>query len=330
MNVMKKILSTVVRLGVSAALLFVLFRKVDLQNLSIMIRGADKGLLLVALGLNFFNVLFCFLRWKQLLKAAGVRAPLSRIITSFSGGIFFNLFLPSAMGGDVVRSIDLSGYTKKPRQIVATVFLDRLSGYIGLAIMLTFAVLVGGSIVRTKSVLLAVGVIIGVLVCIIFVVFNRVVYKKVNRFLDVPKAGRLREAIRNMHDELHGFSGQRKVMVTGIIYSLLVQMVGPLSAAVISMALGVKLSLVYFFIFVPIVGAITMLPISLGGLGVRDASMIFFFSQVGMSKDVAFAMSLLGFSVLILYGAIGGIVYVLTVHNRRLQPRSSPPLRASR
>jgi hypothetical protein len=108
--------------------------------------------------------------------------------------------------------------------------------------------------------------------------------------------------------------------------SLLVQIVSPLISFVIALSLGIKINIIYFFIFLPIIGAITLLPISIGGLGLRDATTIFFFAKAGVSKDLAFAMSLISFFFLLVYGAIGGLIYVLTVHHRRIQHNQPPPL----
>jgi len=80
--------------------------------------------------------------------------------------------------------------------------------------------------------------------------------------------------------------------------------------------------MIYFFIFLPVIGAITLLPISLGGLGLRDATTIFFFAKIGVGKDLAFAMSLLSFSFLLFYGSIAGLIYFITVNHRKLPQQS--------
>ena len=74
----------------------------------------------------------------------------------------------------------------------------------------------------------------------------------------------------------------------------------------------------------PIIGAITLLPISIGGLGLRKNTTMLFFTQAGVSKDMAVAMSLLNFSFIVAYGAIGGLIYVFTLHYRRQQPHQAP------
>jgi hypothetical protein len=123
----------------------------------------------------------------------------------------------------------------------------------------------------------------------------------------------------NLHREIHAFAGRRKILVWNILFSVTVQMISPLAFYIIALALGVNLKPVYFFIFLPIIGAVTLLPISIGGLGLRENLTVFFFGQLGLAKNVAVAMSLLSFTFIFIYGILGGIVYVFTVHHRRIQ-----------
>lgn len=326
MKIMKKLISIALRISVSLALLFFLFQKVDKRIMFETIKRADKSLLLIALAVYFSTYVLCLYRWQMLLKALNVALPLKRVVISFAAGIFFSLFLPSSIGGDFMRSLDLAVSTQKPRQVVATVFLDRLSGYMGVVILTVLAFCLGWNLIHDTSVAISIGILIAILAAILLALFNEYIYSKINKFLDSPTSGRIREAIVNLHQEIHSFGNQKKVIVNNIILSVLIQVVNPVTFYIIALAIGVKLRLVYFFIFLPIIGAITLLPISIGGLGLRDAMTVFFFAKVGVLKDLAFAMSLISFLFILIYGSIGGLIYVLTVHHRRIQYHKSPTL----
>jgi hypothetical protein len=69
-------------------------------------------------------------------------------------------------------------------------------------------------------------------------------------------------------------------------------------------------------LFLPIIGAITLLPISIGGLGVRENLSVLFLAKIGISQNPAAAISLINFFFILIYGAIGGLIYVLAVHHR--------------
>ena len=218
-----------------------------------------------------------------------------------------------------MRTADLAGHTKKTKEVVASVFLDRLSGYMGLVFVILPALLIGKNLVLDKVVFTSVFSIIVLLVIILLVLFNNSIYHKITNFLSAPGAGKIKEMIRNMHQEIHVFRNHKKMIICNLGLSFLIQLIGPISAYFIALALGVKINLIYFFIFIPIIGAITLLPIAIGGLGLREGLFVVYFAKAGVIKQLALAMSLLSFSFVVFYGAIGGLIYVLTVHHRRLQ-----------
>ena len=320
MNILKKIFSIILRVGISVCLLIFLFRNVDRKDLFETIKQVDIPTLLFAYIIFLLAYVLCLFRWQMLLKAVNIHIPLKRTIISFSGGVFFNLFLPSTVGGDFMRSLDLAAHTKRPREVVATVLLDRLSGYIGLVLLALVSVCFGWRLVSDGSVLLSLSLITGLLVAILLVLFNNRIYSWINKFMRSPNAGRIKSIITNLHQEIHTFKLNKMVIVKNVVISIFVQCLAPVSFFIIARSLGIKIGIIYLFVFLPIISAITLLPISIGGLGLRDATTIFFLAKVGVAKNTAFAMSLLNFSFIIATGLLGGLIYVLTIHHRRIQP----------
>jgi len=317
----KNTLLLLTRISVSILLLVLLFKinKINPHVLINDIRSANKWLLAASFLFSFFIYFLGFLRWQMLLKTAGINIPLKRLISSFSGGVFFSIFLPSTIGGDLVRAADLAEHTKKAREVIATVFLDRLSGYIGLALVILPALLLGRDLVLDRVVFTSVSVIIILLVIILLVLFNSAIYSGITNFLNSPGAGKIKETIKNMHQEIHVFRNHKRMIILNLLTSFIIQLFTPVSAYFIGLSLGIKINFIYFLIFLPIIGAITLLPIAIGGLGLREGLFVVYFAKAGVVKQLALAMSLLSFSFVVLYGAIGGIIYVLTVHHRRLQ-----------
>jgi len=322
---LKKVLSLLLRIIISVVLLILLFKlnKIDLKALVNDIKGADR--MFLALGFAIFPLVHIlgFLRWRMLLKAAEMDIPLKKLISSFCGGIFFSIFLPSTIGGDLVRTADIVSHTRKAKEVIATVFLDRLSGYIGLVIVALPAVLLGGPLIDDKVVFFSVAVIITLLVVILLLLFNSFIYAGITRFLSVPGAGKIKEMIKDMHREIHVFRNHKKMIAANLGLSFLIQVISPISVYFIGLSLGIKINLIYFLIFLPIIGAITLLPIAIGGLGLREGLYVVYFAKAGVIKQLALAMSLLSFSFIVFYGAIGGVIYVLTVHRRRIQHNQS-------
>lgn len=329
MAFLKKAAVILFRISISVVLLIFLFRGIDEKSLFKLIRNSDKLLLFYAVFTFFLMYPLALFRWNMLLKAAKLNIPLKRVIMSFSGGIFFNVFLPSTIGGDFMRSMDLAKHTQKTKEVIATVLLDRLSGYVGLVFLAVLALLLGFKLIEDKVVVFFVSFLVISLTLVLIVLFNKRVYSRINKFLhasrgDNSKLGmatleKIRSMLINLHQEMYYFRHQKKVIFNNLALSFLIQFLSPLSFYLIGLSLGIKINIAYFFVFLPIIGAISLLPISIGGLGLRDASTVFFFKKAGVIPDLSIAMSLLNFSFILFFGSIGGIIYVLTLHNRRLQ-----------
>lgn len=322
----KKVFQLFLKIGISIVILLFLFRSVDKKVIFELIKNSNKFFLLFAFIVFLGNYLLCFLRWEMLLQAAKIDLPVKRVIAAFSGGIFFNLFLPSTVGGDFIRSIDLASHTQKPKEVIATVFLDRLSGFIGMVLVALFAVFFGFKLVQDKAVLIPLFIITGMLAFILLVLFNEFIFIKINKLLHSSSAGKIRETIKNIQQEIYYFRRHKSVIFKNLLLSLVIQLISPITFYLIGLSLGIKIKPIYFFVYLPIISAITMLPISIGGLGVRDATTIYFFAKAGVVKDLAFAASLINFFFILICGSLGGIIYVLSIHYRRIQRHKSPPL----
>src|SRR4051812_33378043 len=124
-----------IKLVVSVALLAVLFRQVDVGRLWQSARRASIPWLLAALGLYFTTVLAATWRWRLLLDAQGVRVAPRRLLGSYLVATFFGNFLPSNIGGDVIRIRDTAKPAASTTLATTVVLADRVIGVIGLALV---------------------------------------------------------------------------------------------------------------------------------------------------------------------------------------------------
>jgi len=318
---MKKIFNIVLRISVSLLLLVLLFRKIDVRELQNTLSKADVVYLIVAFLIMLFIYVLTFMRWDMLLRGARLNIPLRRVAVSFFGGLFFNLFLPSTIGGDVVKSVDLVTHTRKPREIVATVLLDRLSGFAGMVFVAIIALLLGYRYISEPAVFVIISIIAVVLLIMILVLFNERIFLFVNNLLKSKHEKGIREYLKNLHQEIYHFRSRSVVITKNFSLSIAIQIILPIIFALTAKALGVNIRIIYFFIFIPVIATIAILPISIGGLGLRDWSTVFLFTKVGVTHDVALAMSLINFCFILIVGVVGGIIYAFALHSRWLQHR---------
>ena len=131
----KNPLSFILRIALSFGLLAWVFSKIDMAHTWSVIQSADLGYLAWAFVVFFFINLVILLRWYILITALRLDAPLWDVIKWFFIGIFCNLFLPSAVGGDVIKIIGLSKVVQQKPKVFASVVLDRLSGFAGIVVV---------------------------------------------------------------------------------------------------------------------------------------------------------------------------------------------------
>ncbi|MDD2703046.1 MAG: lysylphosphatidylglycerol synthase transmembrane domain-containing protein [Candidatus Omnitrophica bacterium] len=317
MKTTRKVLGMLGRISISIAMLIFLFRMVDLRNLVASIKEARFILLVLAFTVFSLNYILAFVRWRELFTVVKIRPPDRKLIIAFTGGIVFNLFLPTSIGGDLVRSIDLAAQTRKPREVVATVIMDRLSGFVGLMILALCASVFSWRLLEDRVVLSSLIIMVVILAAILFILFNTFLYEKISKFLKNPDAGKIKEALAGVHEHLHNFKKHGKLIVGNILLSILIQSVTPVVFYIMARAMGLPGGIVQFLIVMPIIGAISLAPISIGGLGVRDAAVVFFFVKIGIGRDAAFAMSLLSFVFMVLYSAAAGLFYVSLARVRK-------------
>jgi uncharacterized membrane protein YbhN (UPF0104 family) len=94
-----------------------------------------------------------------------------------------------------------------------------------------------------------------------------------------------------------------------------------IAVTMLAYSIGTVINPVYYFIFVPIIWVILAIPISIGGLGVRETVFAFFFTQVGMTTTDAFALSLLYYSLSVIAGILGASLQTLTYLATSISPR---------
>jgi len=319
MSILKKTGIVILKISVSFLLLFFLFKQVDLNSLSAIIKNSNKLFIGLAFLVNLFIYFFCFLRWKMLLETAKIKLPVQRLVSAFSGGVFFNFFLPSTIGGDFVRGADIGYHSKKNSSAAATVLLDRLSGFIGMSIVALTAIIFGRRLINDLRIFFVVYFLIVLLAVITLCIFNDFVYNFFGRLLSSRKQTKIWQGLKNVGQEMRGFKRHKSVIAKNLFLSIIIQFIAPLAGYLIMTAFHLKVNIIYFFIFMPVIGAVTVLPISIGGLGVRDYITVLLFTSIGLGKNFAFALSLLTSFFLLVYSGIGGLIYVLTLHNRRVQ-----------
>ena len=311
----KKTISMVLRIGLSITLLILLFRLIDSQGFMQLFTRMSPSLFIVGAVLYLLAVILSAFRWQLVLRADGVRVRFRHLTEINLVGMLFTNFLPTAVGGDVARMYEFSRQSGQNTQAVSTVLLDRMFGLISLVVMAVIALAAGYRYAGERAVLVVVvAVVIGfVIFWVLF--FNKGFVRKFIWVFKLPILSRFELHARALYNSMFGLKHQRGLVISAIIVSLLLQGTEVISAVFIARSLNIEISTVYFFIFLPMIWLVTMIPLSLNGLGIREGAFTFFFGQVGVLPAEAVALSLLIYSCRLFVGVLGGIIFFLRTFN---------------
>jgi len=319
----KTILSFMLRIGLSLGLLMYVFSKIDLPATLEALKTADLFFIMLAGFMYLINMAMLLVRWFIFIKALDLSATKKNIILHFFYGAFGNLFMPTAIGGDIIKTVGLCRSSSEKPKVVASVLLDRLSGFYAI-ILIEICVLLLGYQYVVKDKILAGGVVMvgGAAVFLTFVLFNEKIYSFVFRLFDrFPK---IKNAFMKLHYDIALLKQSHRIKegLKGVCLSGVTQVIYAFSWFLIAQSLHQDLGFIHFMAFVPLLCLASSFP-SVGGLGVREAAAVFLFSKIGMEAGVAVSMSLIGFIFVIIFGLIGGVLYVYTISTGRVQHHPS-------
>lgn len=301
------------KISVSAALILIILSKVDYHKIIATIGNVDISLLIFTnIVFIFANVILCPLKIKLLLRSDGYHIPLREIISIYWIGMFFNRFLPGGIGGDMVKVASLARLAGDTDKAVSSVFMERLSGLLAIVpitllsmalyyrelpfslkidvSLFVFAVLLFTVVLFSKRIM---GVIISLLEGLRFKGSERFMYK-----------------IRSSYLSFYSYKNHGLVLFQVFILALLFYLLTITGMWLLALSINLNAPMHYFFIFLPIIFIIETIPISIGGIGVRESAYIYFFSMAGFSSSLAVSLSFLHFFLGIVNSSIGGIIFV--------------------
>lgn len=315
---MKKNLLRVLRIVVSAGLLWWVLQHAQLGSLLERISTARIEWIVAAFLVNTTGVMFGALRWRILLASQGRRVKLPYLFGSYMIGLFFNNFLPSTIGGDVARA---AGAKKKGGGTLTghltVVLVERMIGLFATLTLGGLAALTGvaGELdprlpwVLGSALILSMGG--------IYSAISRKVRRRISPFVHRLPVRFVRETLSKMLDAFELFSQARRSLVLNFLLSLLFQFFLIVHFWLIQFAFGQHVPFVTFLVVVPLVFCVMMLPIGINGLGVREGAFVWLMKHAGMDPASALAISLASYAVAVCQGLLGGAWHLWReVHER--------------
>jgi len=312
----KKKISTALRIVISIGLIaYLVFFRSELKDFRAfvdIIKTVNIPLILASASLHIFGVWISAFRWQILLKTQDIRISVGYLSSSFLIGSFFNNLLPTSIGGDIFRAVDIASKAKvSVGKSASILIIERFSGVLTAAVYAVIALFLGFTTVGTTSYIIPVTVFFVICIILAFIILNPSILK-LNRLVEKIKfLKKIRSKLKEVYDIFMNFRKFKLAIFEVMICGFALQIGVIANYYLASRALGIELSFASFIFIVPIVYTIAMLPISIGGTGVRENSLVFLMVALGAAKDRSTVASLLLFAMILAVGLVGAIVYIV-------------------
>jgi glycosyltransferase 2 family protein len=300
------------KLTVSVGLLVLLFRQADSSAFIDRFRHAAPIWLLVALSMYAGMVWLSAWRWQRLLKAQSVRVRSSKLSESFLVATFFNNFLPSNIGGDVVRVADTAPLAGSKTLAAAVVLADR-----GIGLIALFLLAAGGSVVAAWNGRPVPGagylwlIVIAASAGGLLILLAPATLPRLLRPLRIVRPEWIDERLARLEGAMQRFRHAPVELAWAFAGAIIVQALLVAFYLFAAWGLHVPLPVMLGFVIVPVSLAVQMVPVSINGFGVREAVFSYFFIQFGLGVDAALALSLTSAALIMLFSMSGGILFLL-------------------
>lgn len=290
-------MKNIIKLLITVAIFYYLFQKIDFNELWAILYKSHGGWILVALIMQLGSTYLAAYRWFKISQLLVFKERLSFYVQSYFKGTFFNQVLPSSIGGDAVRMIDLTrkGYDKK--EAFYGVFVDRVVGLVGLLVLnLIASILFYGTFKADLSQLIIFISLSGIVGFLSLFLIEKIHFLEKFKFLNL---------FHRLSKRLNHLYKSKVLLMKHISISVAVHLLSVLTMYGISLSIDTHLSFQMLLIAVPPVFLLTIIPISLAGWGIREGAMVGIFTLVGANPAKILAMSIL-YGLLLIISALPG------------------------
>ncbi|HEY3341463.1 MAG TPA: lysylphosphatidylglycerol synthase transmembrane domain-containing protein [Anaerolineae bacterium] len=293
------------RILVALVLIIIIFRVIDFSSVGNTIAKADLrwGVLILVLALADRYIMAC--KWAGLLRAQGTVFSDWEAFKVYMSSTFIGTVLPTSVGSDVYRAVRAKLAGHQMNVITASIVLERVLGMLAVTLLSLcgLAAISGKPNTHFGTLLGAVAILTAALLIAIRLSIDPKMYALITQFFDRFRHLKPVRIFMDLHSAYMTFSRSRVVFGSFFALTFLEQMLNALLTYLGSLALGLNTPYIFYLALVPLSRFVTLLPISLGGIGVTEGAYVFALSLAGISAvdalSLAVLMRLIGWAMLV-------------------------------
>lgn len=322
----RKILWLVIKGIISLTAILFILNRINLDEFAKVFFSASLPLFLLAFLFAVFVWVINTHKWQLLLLTLEVRYNFNKLLKLNFVALYYSLFLPGQVSGEVVKGLKLIRANKEDaHNILTSILMDRITGLFTLVLIALLGLVVASSPGADHQLkLLVVIVLLGLTLFFLLILNNRiaVLLKRLN--LPVFMTANLRRHLYLTWEAFRSYKKDLSSLGKVFGYSLLFQLLATFINYLVCLSVGVAISFLALLWIVATVSLLQMLPISISGIGVREGLFVFLFGQYGVCAPEALAVSIMIFAIQVLSGLIGGILEFTGGGERYLEIEVSP------
>jgi glycosyltransferase 2 family protein len=305
--------STLLRVAFAVIVTAYLVWKADPGRVAAELRGLSWTWIAGACALVLVDRTLMAYRWIALLAPldAGRRPPLANLMRIFFVSTFLGTFMLQSIGADAVRTWSLARDGVPAAQSFASVLMDRLLGVLAIVIAASVGILMAAQVFGDTWIQLAFAVAVAGCAGGAAVVFSPRLDEWLRRAIVARLSGRVKRIADSVLSAIRAYDTHRRTLATVLLASVAVQVLRILQAWMLGRALGLLLPVGPYFIYVPIILLLMLLPITISGLGVAQYGFVTLFDRVAVPEPEAIALSIL-FIALGIVGNLPGAFLFMT------------------
>jgi len=285
-----------VRTTVTLSLLGLIASGLDWSRIAHRLRDGRPVDFVLAVALVLVALVVGAWRWRALLHRAGVPLSLPRLARIYAVSTFSGTFLPSTAGGDVSRALLVARRGPELRRAVVSILIDRMGGLVGLVVLAWIAFALAPDRVPHDARALLVWSTVAMTAGSALLLAAMLRGSRLLRRL-IPQ--RLATAAREMRTVLAGYAQDPRLLAMWLGLSIAYQALISLQLVVLARAIDVELSFAAAAVALALVTLITLIPISIGGFGVREGSYVVLLGGVSIAASDATLISVLSAATLL-------------------------------
>lgn len=298
-NYRNRYFALALKAGISALIICLLAYKLNWASLARTFSELHLGLTASAFILLNIGQSFSSWRWMILAKPLGFTDTYSRYRTLFYIGTFFNLFLPTSIGGDAVRGWMLAGGKSRRLAAFGSVIADRVAGVTAMLLMACLATMAPMGNSPWWVPVLPWFILGGLFLTMCM----------------LPMLSGYSAKVKTLLVGLGWDQGRWNAWWSAVGISFIVQTLATAQVILVGLAMELPVPWYTYIVVVPLVSLLMMLPISLSGHGVREGGLILLLAPYGVSSEQATALGIVWFALSAGVGLIGGLVYLVADHS---------------